>query len=526
LGVPAALVTTPLLAALMLVLLVVGLLPIPFLRSAVAQVQRTLTGSVGDSLILLRSPTQAAAMTSRVELAVRYLREELACPRVVVVAHSQGAAVTLRALTGSSDEPVDGLVTLGSGINKLEELRTLRQRSLSAWLPPAFLLAGLVLGLWIWATVDAGEATWRGVGVFLAVYAAGGVLLAGAGSLAMRLIRSDRLQTIVIATLLLTFVVALVVTGERESGDAWFPVSLLAIAVLGLAGGLVTLAGEVGRPVEANLSGRTLAWLDLHAYADPVPNGPTRTDLPGWPWSVEVHNLDSTLRDHSYYPRAIEDSLTRVVALLLSLSPSAPQLDADDEARIREACRRRQWRLLWLRWSRWLVVLAVVAFLWRHRSRLEESSGSAYDEVRALPGLPAWLPQGVEGSEAAGLGVVAVLAVAGAVYLLFAAIWKSWDRAAGAQLLGRRQEAKFPGQLRALLVAWAVLIVVVVRVDRVPGGTEIASSWRDWLGGAALFLVVTSVWAGAVPPLIRRIRLFERLTQEPAPLRSPGEASP
>src|SRR5262249_59650961 len=90
--------------------LVVGLLPVPAVRRGVATVQRRLTGTVADSLVLLDSPMQAAAMAGRVEAGIGYLRDR-GCRRVVVIAHSQGAELAAYALADGEVEPVDGLLT-------------------------------------------------------------------------------------------------------------------------------------------------------------------------------------------------------------------------------------------------------------------------------------------------------------------------------------------------------------------------------------------------------------------------------
>ena len=55
-------VLAPLVVLAIIAMLVVGLLPVPAVRRGVATVQRGLTATVGDSLVLLDSPMQAAAM--------------------------------------------------------------------------------------------------------------------------------------------------------------------------------------------------------------------------------------------------------------------------------------------------------------------------------------------------------------------------------------------------------------------------------------------------------------------------------
>jgi pimeloyl-ACP methyl ester carboxylesterase len=116
---------------------------------------------MGDSLILLESPIQGAAMTSRIREGVQHLRSR--CSKVVVVAHSQGAAVAERALIDRTDlPPIDALITVGSGIKTLEEERRARELGLMSWLPPIALVVTAMLALWLRADLQAATVElWR-----------------------------------------------------------------------------------------------------------------------------------------------------------------------------------------------------------------------------------------------------------------------------------------------------------------------------------------------------------------------------
>jgi hypothetical protein len=111
---------------------IVGALPIGGLKNAVARVQLILVGTVGDSLRLLESPTQAGAIKAPVANGIRFLREQ-GCKRVVVLAHSQGAAVSYQVLTDIANDrdegidPIDSFITVGSGLPKVAALAALAQ---------------------------------------------------------------------------------------------------------------------------------------------------------------------------------------------------------------------------------------------------------------------------------------------------------------------------------------------------------------------------------------------------------------
>jgi fumarate reductase subunit D len=132
-----AMAFAPVLMILLALTLVLGLLPIPQLRSLILTTQTTVVGSVGDSLAFVESPLRAALIRGRILEGLERLK--VRCERTVIVAHSQGAAATLDALggildhdeTGESPAPPpegpvpDALVTFGSGVNQLVSLKVL-----------------------------------------------------------------------------------------------------------------------------------------------------------------------------------------------------------------------------------------------------------------------------------------------------------------------------------------------------------------------------------------------------------------
>jgi fumarate reductase subunit D len=132
-----AMALTPVFMILLALTLVLGLLPIPRLRSLILTTQTMLIRTVGDSLAFVESPLRAALIRGRILDGLERLKGR--CERTVIVAHSQGAAATLDALGGILDHdetgespslppegPVpDALVTFGSGVNQLVSLKVL-----------------------------------------------------------------------------------------------------------------------------------------------------------------------------------------------------------------------------------------------------------------------------------------------------------------------------------------------------------------------------------------------------------------
>src|SRR5262249_35779010 len=154
--------------------------------------------------------------------------------RVAVVSHSQGGALAHEAFRDERPKNLALLVTFGSGLRKLEELRQFLRSGRSFRRSAALTLLGLV--------VTAPSLIWLGM------------------------LRLGWLRL-------------------SEEHDAWGVVSLVLWSIVGL--GLV-LAGlwdfvsgldtpQLRRSCEA-LRSAGLRWMDRYASADPVPNGPVFDD--------------------------------------------------------------------------------------------------------------------------------------------------------------------------------------------------------------------------------------------------------
>jgi hypothetical protein len=131
-----------LLAVGVLVVVVLGAVPIPWVRQLAVALQRLLSTSVGDSFVLVSSPTRGQAIVTRTERDLRWLAAR--CRRVAVVAHSQGAAIAHRALrrVPPGERKLASFVTVGSGQTKLVDLESLRDSDAAqeVWLAPAGLV--------------------------------------------------------------------------------------------------------------------------------------------------------------------------------------------------------------------------------------------------------------------------------------------------------------------------------------------------------------------------------------------------
>lgn len=289
-----------------LVMLLLALPPVPKIRRALMELQQTLTGVLGDSYIFIKDELQRRAILDRVRRDLRWLLAR--CRNVVVVAHSQGAAVTYHALHETPEgqsEKLHSVVTLGSGLQTLTAL----EKSLdstrtiaAAWLA--------VTGMWIGA-LSAWCFTHDEVEFGIAALAIGVVALLTGGINAVNL----------------------------YSGKKWIPPRM----------GLV-------KP-----------WVDYYAAFDPVPFGPVvDEELPNQLYkSKKINNRNSLLTDHTSYWENSEEfviPLIRHIAAAASYPALAALLPDDDEV-MRRAAGSRHLRVLFLQVSRWIALLCSVGLL-------------------------------------------------------------------------------------------------------------------------------------------------------------------
>ncbi len=231
------------------------LIPWERLRATLLSVQRSLAGVVGDSYVFLEDFVQRRAIVDRVRRDVEWMSQR--CRGVVVVAHSQGAAVANLAINRPSEylaDDVQAFVTLGAGVRVLERLERSFEDS--------------------------------------AVIAAGSTGMVG-------------------AALFWSGITALMLSGE----PLWSGVVLAGVIALLYFGRLATKAFP-GLPAGPFGAASTKPWVDFFATDDPVPCGPLGTIHSHLYQSNEVHNRGSFLTDHTSYWQNAEEVVGRVARII------------------------------------------------------------------------------------------------------------------------------------------------------------------------------------------------------------------
>jgi hypothetical protein len=413
-----ALLLAPVFIVMLALTLVLGLIPVPRVRSLILGIQSALTGSVGDCLAFVESPMRAALIRTRILEGLKSL--DAVCRRTLVVAHSQGAAVVLEALGGFVDADPhvaekgerarprltpNALLTFGAGINQLAGLRVLaRGRYKPLGMNPAtwgtFAVVASTLGIaHLIAAVSSGRATIASIleslGLMLAGCAALGGVISGMARLPARESKEGRKwlsskqgQAGLVITMC-TIMAAMFWYASQRSLPLG-PVSFLLMTALALAASLKVLLQEEFRAIVTS-EVRTPPgldcnrWIDLYASADPVTNGPTRVGNGSALRAVQIWNRGSPLSDHTTYWDNLDGFTLRVarVCAETSESPWLELITADSTvAEARSAARVR---------------VLVVAKLMAAVGWVGVAVAIAFGHLEALPmpfELPGWLPGG------------------------------------------------------------------------------------------------------------------------------------
>lgn len=403
-------VSLPLVAVILGVLVVSvllrALIPLAWLQTLLGKLEVLLTTFIGDSLLFSESAINSAAMSSAVARDLAWLRGR--CRSVIIVAHSQGAAVTAQALERTP--PVRTLVTYGAGISQLQWLRSVSRRENVV----LALISMLVLGLVVVVTFTAVEA-FRGAEIP-------------------------------------NWMVALLLFGWPS-----------AAAFLQSMARQVTSATRDARlrPSSTKLA---LRWLDLWASADPVNGGPSTRAVHEQVEEIRLWNHGNVITDHSSYFANRTEFVPRIVACAIAVTRGFPPGTAGELehlAQVRGDLRQRRGR--WLEAFRAALVVAVLAAVLRFSRDLAAVMSPMIDWLTEL--LPGRLAPVLGIGPAIIAAGVAIVIGGLACYGLALLAWAGWgvieERAAPGDAAFERGSAPMvvvAGLLTNLALATAALV--------------------------------------------------------------------
>ncbi len=440
-----ALLLFPLVVSLLMVILIVGVLPIPRVRAFAAQLQQMLARTLGDSFVLIASPFQEAVIVGKVERDIQWMLSQ-DCRRVAIVAHSQGAAVAHAALKRvlpevKDMELIEGekgellFVTVGSGLNKLSEIRHLRGKSnpRDVWFAPAgFLLSALSLPE------------------------------------AISSLQSDNLN--IYAIIFVTMGVGLLIWGILQ---AW----------------------EEIRPRPSEITFKTnppVKWLDFYASADPVPNG-AMYDSPEQTRQVmdsrEVMNGASALMDHTTYWANSDEFMGYLCSALCDHAGVVWRKPGSlDHSHLAVAGYRRRWRTGWLKALRLTIALlttGVVALNWSNLAAVASGPWQALSSfLHSIPLIRSFVSvENLDTDISHVLGILVFVTIGFIVYFVLSISWAIWYRSDLAALFERRRyralSSSFVGFVLLFILAMIAFGLALMGFTRgiVPGFLASIASW-------------------------------------------------
>lgn len=370
-----------------ILLLVLALIPLSFTQSLAGQLQQVLSAFIGDSYIFLTSPLQAASITNQVQHDLCWLVQR--CCRVVVVAHSQGAAVVVNMLRQDlmADLTSDSfqLITYGSGLKKLDGLHEAQQNK-EFWgaygsLGSFLVLCGLILLLWSEPPTD------------------------------------FRNTIILIFISIPAFLYMLIV--PEKALKKTFDINYFDPKVL---------------------FGAQITWHDYFASQDPVTNGPLYNtsekkqhdeNIPVY--TKGVHNRGSLLFDHTTYWENLDGFVGLVARNLAHFDNVQIDKVSSDDCQLTElALYRRRWRTNALIIARYAAALVLALLLFSHWHNLGTIGLETKELLQGAKSysLDALIDPTLQSIDLAGLrsagGIMLALAVFLGYQLLYQ-IWRWWE---------------------------------------------------------------------------------------------------
>ena len=274
---------------MLLLVALVAWLPFDFAKALARTVQVGVSATLGDSYLFTSNPFVEAIVVSKVRRDIEDLAKR--CDQVVVVAHSQGAAVAHQAIEQMNTDKtmpagLELFVTYGSGLQKLMDLR----------IDPAKAKTAQHLG-WMCQ--------------MLSLAMAAGVLMVW-----------SKPQP---ATLILTGVALLTI---------WLVMAILLYQIV--------------IRFDVRASAPPLDWENFYASHDPVPNGETEfaagtIDGKFTYTQHEVWNFRSTVQDHTTYWLNLDGFVSRLIARIMV--KSGIPMHPTTAGLLESAKNRRRWRV-------------------------------------------------------------------------------------------------------------------------------------------------------------------------------------
>jgi hypothetical protein len=314
------------------ILLIVGLVPLDPIKKYTDRILRNFAAVIGDCYAFASSPLRTALIVDRVKSDMEWLAKR--CTRLVIIGHSQGAAITYLTLLTRRPDNLRLVVMLGSGLRKLIAILKLNTPGVTGT-KIATILGSLVTITFIYLSI----------GYFSPP---------------------------------VSWLPALRITGWEII--VWVPtISFLALLWLGHA--IEEDDGEFWAWARS-LRVHGTRWFDCFASKDPVADGPTfdpagqlgSRPLESWT-GLEVQNAGSTFFDHTRYMTNRDQCLAKVVCEISAQAGSNVPLHSltpFDAVVIEQGSHQRRRRVDQLRYLRIAAIISAGIVVSARWSRLSE----------------------------------------------------------------------------------------------------------------------------------------------------------
>jgi hypothetical protein len=474
-----------LMAILLLFVFVLTIISFGLLRSLAVSVQRVLSATIGDSYFYVTNPVIRAAILTKVESDLAWLAKQ-GCTDIVIVAHSQGAAVAydvIRKITDEKRRPkaLGSLISYGSGLRRLFTLERALKNS-SGW----------------------------------NYYSAIGFVLTAIQCVFLYWMITERFSILTAVTVVV--VCTIVIDG----------------ALLGAA-----------RTFREDPGLLETEWTDYYASHDPVPGGALEIADPSPPSGEEafrkmtieeislnwankialrnfyrrqrqVLNRGSVVMDHVSYWDAPDDFVAAVTTELMRRTqlPMQPW----EPSWLEVARKRRGWRLSFLSACRTAAFIAIAGLLLstdcleraglfvRAKTMRSAEDLEAFDWFIALP--------------ASIVGCILLSAIVSLLYAFAVWGWRAWDREEVTRFFLRYPYRQAPVDFR-FAAGWLALTAFPPLASLAFGIPLSIESAAVWASAAALAFGITRLYASRSGPGTKRARALQLIEVGNQLLRDP-----
>lgn len=379
---------------LLVLVLILGAIPLDPLRKYLDRILRTFAAVIGDCFAFASSPLRTAMIVDQVKNDMDWLAKR--CKHLVIVAHSQGAAVVYLTLATSRPANLRMLVTLGSGLRKLISTRKLDMPGITDTKLAIFL------------------------GCFITIYLVYACL-------------RYLLPPIV-------WLPALQIGGLSGLEVGMIAGTILIFALLWLGYGAEEHDVEFWGWAES-LRSHGCRWLDCFSSKDPVADGPTfdptgelgsKFRAPDNWRPLEVQNTGSLFSDHNSYMTNRDQCLAEIICEITSYTNCAVplhSLTSGDKIVIAKESQKRQFRIDQLRFLRMTSMILFGIVVWARWSQMTEL-GTWLDlrfDVSHSVYVIEWLWNAFDNPQQM-LGIVGVAGLVFLLWLMPKVGWSVWNR--------------------------------------------------------------------------------------------------